>query len=178
MTAFNQSAKFAKDPATNSQVSVKKDDTTGLSAFQDWQIRNELAEESNFKNSEKNIVAAPARRSVAKAVPVRTVTRSTPKPKSAAQPAAASNSGTSDVANTGTMSNESAEAAKALEEKKGMSKAAKGAIIGGVGGAVAGAVINKKNRTAGAVVGAVIGAGGGYVVGRQADKKDGRIEIQ
>ena len=43
-------------------------------------------------------------------------------------------------------------------------------------GAAGGAVINKKNRVAGAVIGAVLGAGGGYVVGRQMDKKDGRIE--
>jgi hypothetical protein len=58
--------------------------------------------------------------------------------------------------------------------KKGMSKAAKGAIIGGAGGAVLGAVINKKNRVAGGVIGGVIGAGVGYGIGRSQDKKDGR----
>ena len=61
--------------------------------------------------------------------------------------------------------------------KKGWSKAAKGAVIGGAGGAVAGAVINKRNRAAGAVIGGVIGAGGGYVIGRSMDKKDGRIQF-
>ena len=55
-----------------------------------------------------------------------------------------------------------------------MSKAVKGAIIGGAGGAVAGAVINKKNRVAGAVIGGVIGAGGGYVIGKKMDQKDAR----
>ncbi|RYY85993.1 MAG: glycine zipper 2TM domain-containing protein, partial [Chitinophagaceae bacterium] len=63
------------------------------------------------------------------------------------------------------------------EKKKGISKAAKGAIIGGVAGAAAGAVINKKNRAVGAVIGGIIGAAGGYGVGRGQDKKDGRIPM-
>lgn len=57
--------------------------------------------------------------------------------------------------------------------KKGWSQAAKGATIGGVGGAVAGAVISK-NKGKGAVIGGVIGAAGGYILGRRADKKSGR----
>jgi hypothetical protein len=69
------------------------------------------------------------------------------------------------------MKDESQNTAKA---KKGWSKAAKGAVIGGVGGAVIGGVINKRNRAAGAAIGGVIGAGGGYVLGRTMDKKDGR----
>ena len=55
-----------------------------------------------------------------------------------------------------------------------MSNATKGAVIGGAGGAVIGAVLNKKNRGAGAVVGGVVGAGAGAIIGRQKDKKDGR----
>ncbi|WP_226998842.1 glycine zipper domain-containing protein [Flavisolibacter tropicus] len=58
--------------------------------------------------------------------------------------------------------------------KKGWSKTAKGAVIGGVTGAAAGAVINKKNRGVGAVVGGVTGAAAGAVIGNQMDKKDGR----
>jgi hypothetical protein len=58
--------------------------------------------------------------------------------------------------------------------KKGWSKAAKGAVIGGAGGAVLGAVINKRNRVAGGVIGGVLGAGVGYGIGRSQDKKDGR----
>jgi len=58
--------------------------------------------------------------------------------------------------------------------KKGWSKAAKGAVIGGAGGAVLGAVINKRNRVAGGVIGGVLGAGVGYGIGRSMDKKDGR----
>ena len=62
-----------------------------------------------------------------------------------------------------------------VAKKKGWSKAAKGAVIGGVGGAAAGAVINKKNRALGAVIGGVVGAAGGYGIGRGMDKKDGRF---
>lgn len=58
--------------------------------------------------------------------------------------------------------------------KKGISKAAKGAIIGGVGGAAVGAVIGKNAK--GAVIGGVIGAAGGYIIGRKQDKKDGRVQ--
>ncbi len=60
-------------------------------------------------------------------------------------------------------------------KKEGWSKTAKGAVIGGVVGAGAGAVINKKNRAAGAVIGGVVGAGAGAVIGRKGDKKDGRV---
>jgi len=67
-----------------------------------------------------------------------------------------------------------AEAPAAAPKKKGWSKAAKGAVIGGAAGAVAGAIINKRNRAAGAVIGGAAGAGVGYGVGRAKDKKDGR----
>jgi hypothetical protein len=60
-----------------------------------------------------------------------------------------------------------------VNKKKGWSSAAKGATIGGVGGAVAGAVISK-NKGKGTVIGGVIGAAGGYILGRRADKKSGR----
>lgn len=60
------------------------------------------------------------------------------------------------------------------KQKKGWSKAAKGAVIGAGTGAVLGAVISKDNRARNAAIGAVLGAGGGYVIGRDLDKKDGR----
>lgn len=59
------------------------------------------------------------------------------------------------------------------KKKKGLSQAAKGTIIGGVGGALAGGVIGKNAK--GAVIGGAIGAAGGYVIGRQQDKKSGRV---
>lgn len=63
---------------------------------------------------------------------------------------------------------------QAAPQRKGWSKAAKGAVIGGVTGAAAGAIIDKKNRAAGAVIGGVAGAGVGYGIGRHIDKKNGR----
>lgn len=58
--------------------------------------------------------------------------------------------------------------------KKGWSKTAKGAVIGGVVGAGTGAIVNKRNRAAGAVIGGVLGAGTGAIIGNEMDKKDGR----
>ena len=62
--------------------------------------------------------------------------------------------------------------ATAAPHRRGWSKSAKGAVIGGVGGAVLGAVVGKGK---GAIIGGVLGAGGGYIIGRSQDKKDGRI---
>jgi hypothetical protein len=59
--------------------------------------------------------------------------------------------------------------------RRGWSKAAKGAVIGGAGGAVLGAVVSKNNRGSGALIGGVLGATGGYLFGRHKDKKDGRV---
>lgn len=58
-------------------------------------------------------------------------------------------------------------------QKKGWSKAAQGAVIGGAAGAVGGAIISKHKGT-GAAIGAAVGAAGGYIIGRNKDKKDGR----
>ena len=76
--------------------------------------------------------------------------------------------------NTATTSTVSSESSNTGRTKKGWSKTAKGAVIGGVVGAGTGAVVNKKNRVAGAVVGGVVGAGAGAVIGNEMDRKDGR----
>lgn len=60
-------------------------------------------------------------------------------------------------------------------QKKGWSKAAKGAAIGAGAGAVTGVIVDKKDGR-GAVVGGLVGAGTGYVIGRSQDKKDGRVQ--
>ncbi|GAB2473160.1 hypothetical protein GCM10011375_26620 [Hymenobacter qilianensis] len=57
------------------------------------------------------------------------------------------------------------------QEKKPWSPQAKGAVIGGVGGAAAGAIIHKRNRPVGGVVGGVAGAGVGYAIGKRTDNK-------
>src|SRR5262249_53909412 len=55
-------------------------------------------------------------------------------------------------------------------DRKGWSNKAKGAVIGGVVGAVTGAAVsNKKGK--GAIIGGVVGAAGGYGVGAILDKK-------
>jgi hypothetical protein len=133
--------------STSASQQISPYDTIGLSAFQSWKLQ-QYQEAMNMNT-----------------VPVATVVTTPAKKVSYAK----SNTGSS----SGSMNTTSTHAAKA-PVKKGMSKAAKGAIIGGAGGAVLGAVINKRNRVAGGVIGAVLGAGGGYVLGRSKDKKDGR----
>lgn len=61
------------------------------------------------------------------------------------------------------------------QKKKGWSKAAKGAAIGAGVGAVTGAVVSKK-KGKGAVIGGVVGGTAGYIIGRNKDKKDGRVQ--
>lgn len=52
-------------------------------------------------------------------------------------------------------------------------KNVQGAVIGGAGGAAAGAIIaGEDNRLLGAIIGTAIGAGGGYVVGNEISKHD------
>jgi outer membrane lipoprotein SlyB len=80
---------------------------------------------------------------------------------------------TADNASSGS-SDASSGSTASSKEKKGWSKTAKGAVIGGVTGAAAGAIINKKNRGVGAVIGGVGGAAAGAVIGNEMDKKDGR----
>jgi membrane protein involved in colicin uptake len=57
------------------------------------------------------------------------------------------------------------------QERKPVSPQAKGAIIGGLGGAAAGAIIHKRNRVVGGAVGAAAGAGTGYMVGRNINNR-------
>lgn len=75
---------------------------------------------------------------------------------------------------TGTGTETASQPAEAEKAKKdGISKGAQGAIIGGIGGAAAGAIITRKGK--GAVIGGVIGAAGGYILGRKKDRADGRV---
>ena len=69
--------------------------------------------------------------------------------------------------------NQSGTVAQAPARRRGWSHAAKGAAIGGVGGAVTGAVISK-DHSKGAIIGGVLGAAGGYIIGRGKDKREGR----
>ena len=49
-----------------------------------------------------------------------------------------------------------------------------GAVIGGLAGAAAGALIAKDNRGLGALIGGALGAGGGYLIGANKDKITGK----
>jgi hypothetical protein len=51
-------------------------------------------------------------------------------------------------------------------------KKTQGAVIGGAGGALAGALIAKNNRLLGGLIGGALGAAGGYVIGAQLEKND------
>jgi len=51
-------------------------------------------------------------------------------------------------------------------------KQTQGAVIGGAGGALAGAAIGKHNRLVGGLIGGALGAGGGYLIGSAMNKND------
>jgi hypothetical protein len=92
----------------------------------------------------------------------------TPAPSTTTQPTTTPAPST-ETAGSGTGTEGTTTPAPTAQKKTGMSNSAKGAIIGGVGGAVAGAVIGKNAK--GAVIGGVIGAAGGYILGKKKDKK-------
>jgi hypothetical protein len=60
--------------------------------------------------------------------------------------------------------------------RRGWSSAAKGTVIGGVGGAAAGALIDRKNPGVGAIIGGLVGGGAGYTIGRAKDRRTGRVQ--
>ena len=131
-------------------TTVPAQDTVGLAQYQQWKAQNELSNEQKMQN--QNLTStAPASNNAS------TVHHSTSR---------------NTVYSSNSQSSNAAKSSSAA--KKGWSHAAKDAVIGGVGGAAAGAIINKKNRGAGAVIGGVIGAAGGYGLGRHKDKKTGR----
>ncbi|HEX2608080.1 MAG TPA: glycine zipper domain-containing protein [Flavisolibacter sp.] len=181
MTACNSTP---KDNAAVSGVSVTQpvqpvQDTAGLAQYNEWKAMHELSDAKAYAASLEAKPAVTEVRTITKTVQApapKPVKRATPKPVASSNNGAGS-SGSGSTANdgSGSMSSGSSQTAE-VNKKQGWSKAAKGAVIGGIGGAAAGAVINKKNRVVGAVVGAVLGAGGGYTIGRGMDKKDGRID--
>lgn len=158
------------------QQALSQPDTIGLAAYNAWKAQNELASVNTVQQSQQAKSAPEKTRTIVKYVPVKT---SQSKPVShtsstsnTSEQTASGNSASNESGSAGSGSSQTAK----VEEKKGWSKAAKGAVIGGVAGATGGAILNKKNRVVGAVVGGVIGAAGGYGIGRTMDKKDGRID--
>jgi hypothetical protein len=111
-------------------------DTAGLAEFRAIKAQNELGTKNSENQTEER--SSP-----------KTATGKTSRSANSSAPAgtAANNSH-----NTAASSGSSGTSA----EKKGWSKTAKGAVVGGVVGAGTGAVVNKKNRVAGAVIGGAI----------------------
>jgi hypothetical protein len=168
-------------PKIESAAQMPAYDTTGLASFQEWKLMNERADLAKFQAEQmEQPVAAPVYKAKApvrkakKPVPAQTSNNTGNSDNSGSTQnndnGAVVNTGNTDNGNAGT--GETQEPAK--EEKKGISNAAKGTVIGAAGGAVIGAVIMKKNRVLGGVLGGVIGGGVGYGIGRKMDKKEGR----
>lgn len=153
MAACNQKPENNSDIATTLPVQqpmqIAAADTAGMADFRAWKVQNELTDvnEYNAKQAEAN---APVQKQIIKkkaVAPVRKTTKTTSDPvqtptTSEADKTTDAGSGKDNSATAGT-----GEVAKAEEKKQGISKAAKGAVIG---------------------------AGGGYTIGRGMDKKDGR----
>jgi hypothetical protein len=57
------------------------------------------------------------------------------------------------------------------QAQRRFSPQAKGTLIGAGGGAILGAVINKRNRKVGGLIGGLAGAGAGYAVGKHIDNR-------
>ena len=178
MTACNTMPEQKTDAVQAAQQTSSQPDTTGMAAFNAWKAQNELTA-LNAPQQSQQAQSAPAKtRTIVKYIPAAKSTQSKPVEKTTSSSTSSSteqtSAGSSADSGSGSTNNES-ETAK-VEKKEGWSKAAKGAVIGGVAGAAGGAILTKKNRVAGAVIGGVIGAAGGYGIGRTMDKKDGRID--
>lgn len=129
-------------------------DTLGLADFQKWKTLNELKDPSVYYAQGNEAAYHPVKAATRSSVPARKSTKTYSSSKS------------------GSMNSVAQYPAKSM--KKGWSRRAKGAVIGGGGGAILGAVINKNNRLVGGAIGGAVGAGLGYVIGNELDKKHGR----
>ena len=147
-------SKPGANASRNDSTSISAD-TTGLAAFQAMKAENELGVKP--EDSKENENSSP------KAVRKTTSSGST-----------SSSSTSSHDANSTSKTGAGSTSTTQGTQKKGWSKTAKGAVIGGVVGAGTGAVISKKHKGAGAVIGGVVGAGAGAIIGNDMDKKDGR----
>lgn len=191
LTACNSNKPAEPETRTiqSTQPAALTADTTGLAQFQQWKAQNELATAQEAQEATQPVAPEPQKtatvvrqtRSTQKST-VRKPVRKPSTPASSQTPAATQpepSAASTGTAGSGSSTSESPSTASApatdpapAEEKKGMSKSTKGAVIGGAGGAVLGAIINKKNRAAGAVIGGVLGAGVGYGIGKKKQKSD------
>jgi hypothetical protein len=155
VTACNPGPRTEDAEVMSSQKTVLAD-TVGLAEYQSWKAQNELADFREYQAMKAQGVSYSA------------ASNSVNRNYSSSNRSTASRSTTSRSSGSGTR------ASAPVAQKKGWSKAAKGAAIGAGTGAVLGAVINKRNRAVGAVIGGVAGGAVGYGIGRGKDKRDGR----
>lgn len=126
-------------------------DTAGLAGYQQWKAQHELAAPNQYNTGTQNTVAPQKEVVIYRREPEHVSHRTNSSP----------------VYNSTSTSSHTATAYR----KKGWSHGAKDAVIGGVGGAVVGAVIDKKNRGVGGAIGGVLGAAAGFGIGHSKDKK-------
>ena len=160
--------------ATETKVAPQPADTAGLAQFQAWKAQNELATANQLAQQNKVVDSVQPTKEIIREKVVYVNKPVTKKHSSTKSTSTTSSGTTSNNTSTNNGSGVYNSTSENTAKKKGWSKSAKGAVIGGAGGAVLGAIINKRNRGAGAVIGGVLGAGGGYVIGKNKDKKDGR----
>lgn len=161
-------------------VTFQVADTSGLSEFKSWKAKQNAAAEYQREfstapvmqtqpqvayvqqpaSSVTHYVSVPSRRATAHHLVHHRASRSS------------YGSGNSSVYRSGSAT--SAPAYTSIRQRRGWSKAAKDAAIGGGAGAILGAVVSKHNRLLGGVIGGILGGGGGYVLGHSADRRDGR----
>ena len=152
ISAILISACNSKQPAeTNNGKVLTYVDTAGLADFQKWKVQNELKDPSVYYVQGSEVLPTQ---------PVRKARKS--------------HASVQKTSNTGGSLNSVSQYPAKTTVKKGWSRKAKGAVIGGGGGAILGAVINKNNRLVGGAIGGALGAGIGYVIGNELDKKHGR----
>src|SRR5205809_5063497 len=138
----------------NSGKVLTYNDTICLAEFQKWKAQNELKDPTVYYNQGAEMGSSQPTRTIVKYVPHRSTTAH------------------HSTYSSGSMNSVAQYPAKTM--KKGWSRKAKGAVIGGGGGAILGAVISKHNRLVGGALGGALGAGLGYVIGNELDRKHGR----
>jgi hypothetical protein len=153
LSAILISACNSKPPAdANAGKILTYADTAGLADFQRWKVQNELKDPAVYYTQGTEVsTVQPSRKKTTN-----------------------SYSSVQRTSNAGGSMNSVSQYPAKTTVKKGWSRKAKGAVIGGGGGAILGAVINKNNRLVGGAIGGALGAGIGYVIGNELDKKHGR----
>ncbi|MFS8083964.1 MAG: YMGG-like glycine zipper-containing protein [Ginsengibacter sp.] len=183
IAAFASCKNDSKDTGRDIQLLTDSTVYTNNNVYSDTTatVKNEVAPApakaavaTNYTKNKRVIrQAAPTRNVAVAPAPVVTppvatppIVNTTPAPETST-----AGNGTIDAGKGNGQSKNATASVPEAQQKKGMSKAAQGAIIGGVGGAVGGAILSKK-KGLGAIVGAVVGAAGGYIIGKNKDKKD------